>query len=136
MQKQTLELEPRETAGKGGARQLRMAGRLPGIVYGHGVEPTPVSVQPKALQRALATEFGRNQLLELKLEGREDVAIVKELQVDPIDRHPVHVDFYSVDLTKPISVNIPLHATGRSKGVLAGGQLNVCLLYTSPSPRD
>ncbi len=125
MQAQSLQTEIRQQSGKNAARQLRSSGALPGIIYGQKSNPLPVSVSTKELYTILSSEYGKNTLIKLQVEGKEEVAIVKELQVDPIYGKPLHVDFYRVDFEIPIEVRVPFEPTGQPKGVQAGGEMNV-----------
>jgi large subunit ribosomal protein L25 len=121
----TLIAEPREQTGKGAARQLRMRGQVPAIYYGPGHAPTGLSVVPKELIAALSTAHGRNALLTLKIAGKDELAMVQDLQIHPVTRRPVHVDFYRVDTAQKIERLVPFVAEGRAKGVVAGGELVV-----------
>jgi large subunit ribosomal protein L25 len=125
MEAQSLQAEVRQQSGKNATRQLRMRGILPGVIYGQHSTPTSVNVSIKELYSALSTEYGRNVLIKLKLSGKEDYAVVKELQVDPIYGKPLHVDFFRVDLQSPIEVRVPFRPLGIPKGVVAGGEMNV-----------
>lgn len=117
----------RENAGKGTSRALRRQGLVPAVVYGKGMEPCSLTVEPKALQKAIATEAGWNTLITLKGEGpfSGKVVIVKDLQVDPIRRDIHHADFQVIDLKKAVHVMVPVHPTGKSEGEKAGGSLQV-----------
>jgi len=125
METQTLQAEVREGSGKGPARQLRKQGRIPAVFYGPGVDTIRVSVSPKELVRALSTDMGRNQVLALSVGGDEHLAMVKDLQVDPVGRHPIHVDFYRVSEDRPVTVKVPLRTRGRAAGVQKGGKMRV-----------
>ncbi|MBN1653781.1 MAG: 50S ribosomal protein L25 [Deltaproteobacteria bacterium] len=125
MEAQSLQIEIRQQNGKNAARQLRMRGLLPGVIYGQKSTPTSVTVSANELFSLLSTEYGKNVLLKLQLGNREEFAVVKELQVDPIYGKPLHVDFCRVDLESPIEVRVPFKPLGQPKGVLAGGEMNV-----------
>lgn len=125
MQAQLLQTEIRKQSGKNAARQLRASGTLPGVVYGQKSTPLPVCVSTKELYSILSSEYGKNTLIKLQVEGKEEVAIIKELQVDPIYGKPLHVDFYRVNLEIPIEVRVPFVPKGQPKGVLSGGEMNV-----------
>jgi large subunit ribosomal protein L25 len=120
-----LSAEPRSGVGKGVNRKLRAAGRIPGVVYGKKREPQAIQLDPTALERLLrGSGAGLNTLIDLSIGGRTDTVLVKELQ-----RHPVlgafwHVDFYQVDLTRKITVAVPIHFVGKARGVEFGGILD------------
>ena len=127
MAQSQLKVAPRTGAGKGGARALRREGLVPGVVYGKGMEACTVAVDPKALSQAIATKAGWNTLITLQGDGPFDgkVVILKEMQVHPLRREPVHYDFQAVDLTQKVHVMVPVHAIGKSKGEKNGGQLQI-----------
>jgi large subunit ribosomal protein L25 len=125
MEKQTLPAEVRTLRGKGPARQLRMKGQVPAVLYGPGGETEVLSVDPTALTKALTTPFRRNQLIELDIAGKTQFATVKELDIHPVTRAIRHVDFYRVSLETPAIYQVPLRTTGRAKGVVKGGELRV-----------
>jgi large subunit ribosomal protein L25 len=125
MEKQTLPAEVRDARGKGPARQLRMKGKIPAVLYGPGGDTVALSVDPTALVKALTTPFRRNQLLELDLGANTQLATVKDLDVHPVSRAVRHADFYRVSLDKPAIYQVPLRTAGRAKGVVKGGELRV-----------
>jgi large subunit ribosomal protein L25 len=120
-----LVAEMREATGKGVARRLRAAGRIPAVVYGRGVESKAISVDPNALQRLLQSGgAGMNTLIELSVDGETRTVLVKELQRDPVRGRPLHSDFYLVELDKTVEVSVPIHLLGRPEGVELGGILD------------
>ncbi len=126
MSETALVVESRANTGKGAVRKLRAAGRIPAILYGQGRESVALTLDPRALERVLKTG-GANTLLDLTVEGRSDlgspVALVKELQRHPIRGTILHADFYQVDLTKSVEVEVPIHLVGKAKGIDFGGIL-------------
>jgi large subunit ribosomal protein L25 len=122
---QTLKAEVRKESGKGPARQLRMKGLIPAVFYGPGKEPTMLAVSPTEVTVALQGDYGRNQLLELSIGGKPELAIIRDLAVEPVTREIRHVDFYSVAKDRPIRTTIPVVTTGRAVGVQAGGVLHI-----------
>ena len=126
MSQTALVVEAREGTGKGIARRLRAAGRIPGVLYGRGRDPMPVAMDPKALERALRAG-GANTLLDVTIEGRPElggtVALVKELQRDPLRGAILHADLYQVDLTRAVEVDVPIHLVGKAHGIEFGGIL-------------
>lgn len=125
METQKLQAEVRQAGGKGLARNLRANGQIPAIFYGPGTEPKTLSVVPKALRKALATDKARNTLIELDIAGHKELALVKDVEIHPISREPLHVDFYRVEKGRPVVVNVPLEIKGKSQGVTDGGVLRV-----------
>jgi large subunit ribosomal protein L25 len=123
----TLPVESREGTGKGFARRLRVAGRIPAIVYGHGKESLALTLDPGALETILrSSHAGLNTLIELageaKVKGK--TVLVKELQRDPVQGFVIHADLFEIDKTERISVSVPVHLKGIAEGVTMGGLLD------------
>jgi large subunit ribosomal protein L25 len=125
MEPTTLSTEIRDSRGKNAARQLRAKGRIPAVFYGSGTEPIALSISPKELSAALSTEIRRNAVLQLDIAGQKQLAMVKELQVHPVTRELRHADLYRVALDAEITVQVPLRALGKAKGVVEGAELFV-----------
>lgn len=126
MQQTQMKIETRSSTGKGISRKLRAAGRIPGIVYGRGMEPVAISLEPKALNAAIAGEGGLNNLITLEGGGDLDkvVVIVAEIQRDAIKRTPEHVDLHRVNMNEKVRVNVPVSLLGTAAGVKEGGLLD------------
>ena len=116
-----LVAEKREDSGKGVARKLRAAGRVPAILYGHGMEPISLSVDSKELFHVFHTGAGANVLVDLVVDGTEHLAMPRDVQRDHIRGRFVHVDFLVVRRDEKITVNVPVRVVGESAGVKAGG---------------
>ena len=120
---QQLAVEPRATTGKGHARKLRAAGRIPAVCYAPGSGATAIQLDPSALDRLLRkSSAGMNTLIDLSgggLDGK--VVLVKELQRDPVSSVLLHADLYAVDVDKPIEVKVPVRIVGTPLGVTFGG---------------
>ena len=103
-----LDAVKRNTKGKNEARRLRAAGQIPASLYGAqkaGDAPAPesVSVDPKPFMRILHSASGLNTLITLKVQGGGDARVlVKNVQLDPITHHPLHADFYRVNMDRKI----------------------------------
>lgn len=126
MQQTQMKIEARTSTGKGISRRLRAAGRIPGIVYGRGVEPVAVSLEPKALNTAIAGEGGLNNLITLEGGGDLDkvVVIVAEIQRDVLKRTPEHVDLHRVNMNEKVRIIVPVSLVGTAAGVKEGGMLD------------
>jgi len=116
--------QPRAAAGKGATNRLRRSGRVPAILYGYGVEPTPVSVDERELFHALNGPAGRNALIALDVEGETTLAVVRDLQRHAVRREVMHIDLVAVDRTMQIDVEVPIHLTGVDEVARDGGFLN------------
>lgn len=122
-----LDAVTRTTRGKNEARRLRAAGRIPAVVYGAqkaGDPPAPeqLSVDPKPFMRILHSKSGLNTLITLKMDGGAGTRVlVKNVQLDPITHHPLHADFYRVNMDRKIKVTVPVSLKGESRGVKQEG---------------
>jgi large subunit ribosomal protein L25 len=94
----------REALGKGGARKARAAGRIPGVLYGHGEEPVPVTVQAREFDLALRGHKGGNPIVNLAVSGGEYTALIRAVQYDPLSHDILHLDFQHISLTETIEV--------------------------------
>ncbi len=109
--------------GSAASRRLLSADHIPAVIYGHGMQPIPVTVERRDLRIALSGPAGVNTILELNVDGSTYPAIVKEMQRDPLKRTVRHVDFLQISLTEKINVHVPLHLKGVAKAVVAEGGL-------------
>jgi large subunit ribosomal protein L25 len=108
----------REDRGKNAARRLRREGLVPGVVYGGKGGSVAIAVDPKALQKVLRSEAGRNSILKLDIAGGGATnAILKSWQVDPIKESFLHADFYRIAMDVAIRVMVPVHVIGEARGV-------------------
>ncbi len=126
MSETALVVEAREAVGKGANRKLRAAGKAPAVLYGRGRDSLPLAIDPRVLDKILRAS-GSNTLLDLTVEGHaertESVALVREMQRHPLCGDIVHVDFYEVDLTRAVTIEVPVHLTGKARGLDFGGIL-------------
>jgi large subunit ribosomal protein L25 len=113
----------RDTRGKNEARRLRAKGSMPAVVYGPGTDPLAVSVSPKELTGILNSKTGHNTIFNLSVADKETVPVmIVDWQYDPIKDNLLHVDLKRIDLSKRISVKVPVITVGDPKGVkLQGG---------------
>jgi large subunit ribosomal protein L25 len=116
-----LKAEKRDESGKGAARKLRAAGRVPAVLYGHGVGPMAVSVDAKDLFHILHGSAGTNVLVDLQVDGIEHLSLPREIQRDHVRGRYLHVDFLAVRRDETVTVSVPVHVVGESPGVKAGG---------------
>jgi len=123
MADQQLKAEPREGAGKGVARKLRAAGRVPAVLYGHGKDTRWLSVDARDLFHLLHGAAGGNVLIDLVVDGEKTMAMAREIQRDHVRGQYLHVDFLEVRRDEKVTVDVPVHLVGESVGVKAGGVL-------------
>jgi large subunit ribosomal protein L25 len=116
----------RTASGKGASSRLRREGRIPAVAYGRNLPTTHVAIAPKALMGVLGSDHGQNAVVELAIEGGETLTVmVRDYSYHPISRELLHADFVQVRLDQPVDVEIPFRCTGKSKGVAAGGILQI-----------
>jgi len=109
MSEQKLAAEVRAEFGKGFARRARMAGQIPAVIYGHGAEPIHITLPAKATTLAVRTA---NALLSLDINGEEHLALVKDIQRNPIKQIIEHLDLLTVRKGEKVTVDVPVHVTG------------------------
>ena len=122
-----IALEARTDTGKGVARKLRAAGRVPAVCYGSGVEATSVQLDPFVLDKLLrGSAAGLNTLIDVSGAGLDGkVVLVKELQRDPVRGEILHADLFAIDAAQTIEVEVPVRIIGTPTGVeLEGGILD------------
>jgi large subunit ribosomal protein L25 len=121
MSEYKLAAEDRADTGKGAARRLRAAGRVPAVLYGHGTKPRSLSVDAREFSHALRTDAGTNVLLELEVGRTRHLALAKEVQRHPVRGTFTHVDFIVVRRGEKVQVTVPVHLVGEAPGVREGG---------------
>jgi large subunit ribosomal protein L25 len=110
----------RADIGKGAARKARAAGRIPGVLYGHGQEPVALSVSAREFELAVRKQGG-NPIIGLGLDGAEHTALIRDVQYDPLTHDIIHLDFLRISLTEAIEVEVPIRLVGLPVGVKDGG---------------
>jgi len=109
-----LTAEKRTVTGKQ-VRQLRREGWVPGVMYGHGFEPVPLQFEERSLAHILS-RVGGSQLVGINVKGdkQPEMALVRDVQRDPIRGNFLHVDFYRVRMTERLTAEVPLVVVGES----------------------
>jgi large subunit ribosomal protein L25 len=118
MEQRELQIDLREHTGKGVSKRLRRQGKIPAILYGAKV-PAPVTVDPRAVLRLIHGHEGTTQLLTLKVAGDNGtrMAIIRDMQFDPVSERLVHVDLQEVAMDRAITVTVAVHTAGEPAGV-------------------
>lgn len=118
-----IEVEPRESTGKGPAKVLRRQGLVPAVVYGGKIDALPITVEAKAIGELLKGEAGSNAIFSLRLAGtdQEGHAMIKDLDVHPLTRQMVHVDFLRITEGQKVTVTVPVELEGEAPGEEEGG---------------
>lgn len=128
MEQFQLQAVRRTRLGKGGARQARREGYIPAVVYGRTQAPVSIAV-PVAPLRRLLQHAGSNVMVHLRIgegaEVQEQLAMIKEIQREPISGQMLHLDFQAVALTDRLSLTVPVEVVGEAPGVQEGGLLEL-----------
>jgi len=129
MEMQELTVTPRDGKGKQAAKRLRREGRVPAVLYG-GTQPQDISVDPKDVLKMIHGHEGSTQLLTLKFDGGANarMAIIRDMQFDPVSEDLLHVDLQEVSADRAINVRVAVHPVGEAIGVKdTKGILNLVL---------
>ena len=117
----SLSAKPRTDKGKGAARKLRASGEVPGVIYGHGREPQPLTVNQREFDRLAERVRITSTVIELALDGKTARTLIRELQRDPMKRTVLHIDFQELVAGEKIVVSVPLNFVGTAEGVKSDG---------------
>lgn len=123
-----LTVAVRERAGKGAARSMRRAGKIPAVLYGQG-ECLLLTVNPDELTKILKSHAGSTALISLTVDGAKSgpnrTALLRDYQVDPVTGAVLHADLFEISMAKPIRVKVPIKVIGSVPvGVKEGGVLH------------
>ena len=123
----SLKAARRTAMGRNAVKQVKAAQAVPAILYGSGVEPTPLQVERRAIDTLLAHAVGENILVNLEIEdggksgGR--LALINEVQHHPVSHTVLHVDFQAVSMNETLVAEVVIEPTGEAAGVKTGGGL-------------
>ncbi|HUV78392.1 MAG TPA: 50S ribosomal protein L25/general stress protein Ctc [Desulfobacterales bacterium] len=124
-----LKTNIRTTVGNGPARRLRQTGQIPAVLYGPKTESVLLSVNKNDLDLVLKKGRSGQIILNLVIQNNGETytrpAMIKELQVHPVSRNYLHIDFYEIDMDRKITVGVQVVITGTSVGVERGGILQI-----------
>ena len=121
MKEVSISASRRESLGKGPARQSRMAGNIPAVVYGPEVEPIPVAIDERSFRSAIKASGSLSSIISLDVEGKTNKVVLREIQRDPITSRILHMDFHAISMTKPLHISIPIRFEGTPRGVKTDG---------------
>lgn len=113
----------RTESGKGQARTLRREGRLPAVLYGPNTDPVLLSIDLSELEDIAKGGSAGQAILSISVKGEKKprTAMIKEMQISPLSRDYLHIDFYEVDMKQKINVMVPVTTTGKCIGIEMGG---------------
>src|SRR5271157_4518469 len=119
-----VEAKPRQSGTKNDARRIRKSGLVPAVLYGAGLEPITIAVDPKQMKRILTSETGHNTIFDLSAGGDSGKAMIVDWQADPVKGALLHVDLKRIAMDKLLRVSVPVTLRGEAPGVkLQGGIL-------------
>ena len=123
----SLNVEVRERTGKGGAREARRNGYVPGVLYGGNQGPVAIQAKFNEVIKALNSGKFLAHMINLVHDGKSQSVICQDIQFHPVTDAPEHVDLFRVDKKQIISVEVSVHFVGEEKspGLKKGGTLNV-----------
>jgi len=118
MSEVVISAEKRNDTGKSFTRKLRSSGKIPGIMYGADINPAAVTFDSKELSRLLRHDHA---IITVKVDGEEQMAVIKSIQNHPLTGKILHIDFMRVVAGQEITVTVPIHIVGTAVGVKTGG---------------
>jgi large subunit ribosomal protein L25 len=134
----TVVAEAPRPMGSRAAGRLRAAGKVPGVIYGHGLDPLPIAVDGRSLRAALTTGAGLNALLALQVGSETHLTLAREIQRDPVRSTVIHVDFLIVRRDEIVSAEVPVNLIGEARKVanndgLIEQQLTSLTVHATPA---
>ena len=126
-EKLNYNVQIRERIGKGGAREARRNGMVPGVLYGGGEDPVAVSLKLNEVIKGINSGHFLTSTANLVHDGKKQLVIPQAIQLHPVTDMPVHVDLYRVNASQIIAVEVPVHFTNEEEapGIKEGGALNI-----------
>ena len=116
----SLAASPRTLIKTTGSKKVRQGGGLPGVVYGNG-EPQTVELEAKQFGKAVKSTGAKNFLVELEIEGKKSMALVQDIQRNPLTNMFIHVDFKRLTKDSVVTAQVPLRPLGTPEGAKLGG---------------
>lgn len=147
MEFQTINVTTRQETGKGPARRRRVAGTIPGVIYGGDKEVVSIVIDTKAFISALHGSQGEHAIVQVNVEDKPELSgptLIKAVQHHPIKEHVMHTDLLRIDLSKPFRTLVPIALVGQCPGIVEGGvpdqqlrELEIeCLPLNTPEKLD
>jgi large subunit ribosomal protein L25 len=119
----SLSAEPRSETGKGVARKLRAAGRIPGVIYGHARQATGLSLVARDFEKLLQHIAAGSTVIDLTLGSATTKTLIREIQRHPFKKQILHVDFQELVAGEKVTIDVPLVFVGIPEGVRLSGAL-------------
>ncbi len=114
--------EKRDEKGKAAVRRLRRAGKVPVVIYGEDIDPQPLSIDSHDLEMLIRKDVS---VITLKIGGKDQDAIIREVQYHPVKDNIIHVDFLTLQKGHKVEMTVPIHFEGEPKGVKLGGNFSI-----------
>lgn len=118
-----LHAESGRKTGSSATRRLRAEDKIPGVVYGHGMDPLSISVARRDLRLAVSGSAGLNTIIDLTVDGETYPSLIKDVQRHPVRLNIAHIDFIQVNLNEEITVTVPVRLEGEAREVEANNGL-------------
>jgi len=112
-----LSASPRDTVGKGAARSLRSAGKIPAVIYGHAREPQSLAVPTREFEKLLERVSAESTVIELDVGGAVARTLIREIQRHPFKKQILHIDFQELVAGEKVTVSVPIVLVGTPEGV-------------------
>jgi len=116
-----LSASPRDAVGKGAARSLRTAGKIPAVIYGHAREPQSLAIPTREFEKLLERVSAESTVIELDLGGTVARTLIREIQRHPYKKQILHIDFQELVAGEKVTVNVPIVLVGTPEGVRVSG---------------
>ena len=113
----SLAASVRSVVGKGAARSVRREGRIPGVIYGGGEPPTPISLSWHEVNKLIYAGHFMTTTFDIDVDGAKERVIPRDYQLDPVKDRPLHVDFLRLKAGQKIAVEVPIHAVGQDESM-------------------
>lgn len=120
----SFEASERKETGKKYAKNLRREGKAPGVVYGPAAKPLSVEFNIRDMELLYRDTLGKNALLTMKLDGKEQTVMFKQVSREPVKNKLLHIDFYHIDAAHQLNLDVPIILDGIAAGVKEGGVLS------------
>ena len=126
-EKKTLAATVRSGTGKGAARSVRREGRIPGVIYGGGEAPRPISLETREMTKLIYAGHFLTTIFEIDVDGAKERVIPRDYQLDVVKDTPLHVDFLRLKAGSRLRVDVPVHFINQEQapGIKRGGTLNI-----------
>jgi large subunit ribosomal protein L25 len=110
-----LNVTIREPAGTGASRRLRRSGQVPGVMYGAGKDNTHIVMDHEDVMHKLEIEAFQSAIIDVKVDGKSQQAILRDVQMHPYRRQVMHIDFQRIRATEKFDISVPIHYTGEEE---------------------